>query len=178
MLPDPMITPTIHDQTGTPPEGWVESGILEQGITWVLTGWDKSGTVRERSGYRLEQGATPISEPLYLPTQLKISHQTVGKGVAVRDRYLIRFETESRDPDGLTGTTEPLIMYTVVDLPRRNITSEMLQYCYEALVGILYGKNLPDLATCQGLESNADWSESVGYDATVPILRIIGSHEA
>jgi hypothetical protein len=52
------------------------------------------------------------------PGFIALQHQVVGKGAAVRDRHLVRFESVSDDGDGNYGTLLPLLAYTVFDIPR------------------------------------------------------------
>jgi hypothetical protein len=80
------------------------------------------------------------------PEWCKISHQVVGKGSAVRDRHLVRFELSSVDADDNVGTTAPAVAYAVFDIPRTNISATGPTVLARMLVGFLRGANADDSA--------------------------------
>lgn len=81
-----------------------------------------------------------------LPEWMKISHQVVGKGEAVRDRHLIRFEQSSTDADDNVGTTLPCVAYIVMDVPRKNCLATTPLALVRQLVGFLRNANADDTA--------------------------------
>lgn len=72
------------------------------------------------------------------PHFLKISHQVVGKGEAVRDRHLVRLETSSVDGTSI-GTKLPLVAYAVIDAPRAYINSSAMAAMNKSLTGLIRG---------------------------------------
>lgn len=85
---------------------------------------------------------------------LKIAHTVVGKGLATRDRHLVRFEAESDDGDGNIGLTAPAVVYAVLDIPRYNITAGASLALVRQLVGFLRTANADDTAPDYATDSN------------------------
>lgn len=88
------------------------------------------------------------------PEWLKISHQTVGKGVLTRDRHVVRFEISSDDGDGNIGTTTPAVAYVVFDLPRQNCGDNAAPNLARSLVGFLRTANFDDTNAAYGSGTN------------------------
>lgn len=93
------------------------------------------------------------------PEWLKISHQTVGKGDATRDRHLVRFEQSSVDGTNI-GTHLPSVAYVVFDIPRAYRSSTAPTVLARALVGFLRGvdadASTPDYTTFFGKLLNGE----------------------
>lgn len=86
------------------------------------------------------------------PHVLKVAHTVVGKGTAIRDRHLARFETSSVD-GSLIGTQLPLVGYLVVDFPRSCINSAASWDLLKTMSGFI-----------RGISGNASPDASVVWD--------------
>lgn len=71
-----------------------------------------------------------------IPYLLKISHQEAGKGLAIRDRHMLRFETKCTTADDVeTGPSGAL--YVVADFPRQNFSALQKEVLWKQLTGFL-----------------------------------------
>jgi hypothetical protein len=89
-------------------------------------------------------GSTQVLERVNYPTNpttpsvLRISHNTVGKGLSLRDRHLVRFETPIFVDNVQTGTAS---LYTVADFPRNGMNAEIAELLWKQLLGMLGGSS-------------------------------------
>lgn len=86
-----------------------------------------NGTVRQYA-------AAPAGEPKVL----KISHSTVGKGVNMRDRHLVRLESYVVE-DTVENPAKPVSAYMVLDIPRVGVTATQKSDLFKRFVGLLRG---------------------------------------
>lgn len=125
MYDEPLVTDYDHT---------VASGKTPQ--TYNLISFP-SGNASVRKNVLVDDGTVPET--------MKVSHQVVGKGTAVRDRHLVRFEQSSDDGDGNIATTTPAVAYVVLDIPRQNIDVSEVPYALtRQLCGFLRGANADD----------------------------------
>lgn len=73
------------------------------------------------------------------PRRLEISHSTVGKGAAARDRRVVT-HTCYAVVDGAEDPTKSARIYTVVDIPQAGITAAQKVDLWRYHVGLLRGK--------------------------------------
>jgi len=72
------------------------------------------------------------------PEWMKVSHQVVGKGDAIRDRHMVRFEASSVDGTAI-GTHQSVVAYAVFDIPRAYKGASIEYQLCRQLCGFLRG---------------------------------------
>lgn len=100
----------------------------QQNVNWILKELNGQSSVRFIAGAANDY-----------PELMKISHTTVGKGSAIRDRHLVRIESY-----GLTGGVKDKTIvasaYAVFDIPRVGVSSDNVYRLWTHLIGTLRGK--------------------------------------
>lgn len=104
-------------------------------VTFNIIGWP-GGAGSVRKNIATDEGL--------MPEWLKISHQQVGKGNALRDRHLVRFEVSSTDENGNVGTSIPAVAYAVFDIPRYNCAANTPTILARMLAGFIRTANSSD----------------------------------
>lgn len=74
------------------------------------------------------------SRPLGQPRSLIISHSTNGTGMTAVDRHLVRLNLVEEDSGSDDLATVSASAYVVLEVPRRIVTTTMVQYMIEQLL--------------------------------------------
>lgn len=97
--------------------------------SWALTGLSGNASTRQY----LAAGAGG-------PKLARFSHSVVGKGDAVRDRHLVRFESYVVE-DSIENPAKPISMYAVADIPRVGTTSTQKIALWRTFSGFFLGSS-------------------------------------